>query len=89
MRLAAGVHELGEELRVARMNAVDDRLPRRGMDGVGDTGLEEVSLAGLVIDVETFGDQQTESALGEPLVIAADPIGRHTLGCRADSRHRC
>ncbi len=71
------------------VDALDNSFPLRGLSGIRDAGLEEVTLAGLVIDVETFGDQQTEPTVGENPVIGADPIGGNARGRRAHSGHRC
>jgi hypothetical protein len=70
------------------MDRLDNSFPRRGLSGIRDAGLEEVTLAGLVIDVKTFGDQQGEPTVGEDRVIGANPIGGNAFGCRAYSGHR-
>jgi hypothetical protein len=53
--LAAGVHQWGDELRRGSMDALDEWLPRSGLRGIGDARLEELPLAGVLVDVEPLG----------------------------------
>ena len=82
------MHKLGKELGPGGMDAVDDPAPGLGVSRVRDAGLEEVALAGLLVDIGAFGDQQGEPAVGENAVVGPYPIGGQTFGRRAYSRHR-
>jgi hypothetical protein len=86
--LAARVHQLGEDLGPRFMDTVHDAFPALGLGRIRDTGLKEISLAGLVIDIQTFGNQQGEPAVGEPPVVPAHLIRGPTLRCRTHPSHR-
>src|ERR1700733_3805093 len=70
------------------MDALNYRLPRFGLGARGDTWLEVITLAGRLVQVEAFGDQKPEPAVGVDAVIGGIPLGDQALGRGTDPGHR-
>src|SRR5262249_25717229 len=89
LRLTASVHQLSEEFCARGMDSVDAYAQTLGMRGVGNAWLEVIALAGVVVDVQAFGDQQAKTPIGEIAVVAGHSVGGQTLGGGTYPGHRC
>jgi hypothetical protein len=82
------VQQLGDGERAVRVDSADDRLPGLRLRFVGHAGLMDVALRERPIGVDAFGDDRSEAAPPETLVIAGHCLGRPAVLGRTYARHR-